>query len=151
MKSEDFRELISRAIDVEMEAYNFYCTAADRATDDALKNLFAELAAEELNHQAFLQEIMMRGSRALQAEDSRDYRFSNALELSPLSIDHKPVDGIALAIRKELDAMQMYTQLSLIAWDPQEKRAFLELARMEKSHKTRLEEIYTNMAFPDNW
>ena len=151
MKPEDFRELISQAINAEMEACSFYSALAERAADDALKNIFAGLAADELNHQSYLQEIMMRGSRALQVEESRDYRFSNALQLPPLSMDHKPADGIALAIRKELDAMQIYTQLAQVAWDPQEKKAFLELAKMEKGHKVCLEEIYTNMAFPEIW
>ena len=151
MKPGDFRELISQAINGEMEAYAFYSTVAEKVADDTLRNVFAELAADELNHQVFLQEIMMRGSRALQVEDSREFRFSNALELAPLSMNHNPVDGIALAIRKELDTMQRYTQLSQVAWDPQEKKAFLELAKMEKGHKARLEEIYTNMAFPDVW
>jgi rubrerythrin len=151
MKPEDFRQLIYRAIDVEMEAYTFYCEVADKAADDVLKNTFAALAADELNHQAYLQEIMMRGSRRMQVEDSCDFRFSNALELPPLSMDHKPVDGIALAIRKELDAMQMYTQLSQVSWDAHEKKAFLELAKAEKAQKDRLEEIYATMAFPDIW
>jgi len=63
----------------------------------------------------------------------------------------KPTDGIALAIRKELDAMQMYTQLARVSSDSGEKQTFLELAKMEKNHKTRLEDIYTNMAFPEVW
>jgi len=65
--------------------------------------------------------------------------------------DMKPTDGMVLAIRKELGAMQMYTQLARVTSDAGEKQTFLELAKMEKNHKTRLEDLYTNMAFPEVW
>ena len=151
MKPEDFRQIISQAIDGEIEAYSFYCTVADKVADSALKNTFAELAGEELNHQDFLQHIMFKGSRALRVEESHDYQAANSPELPTLSAHIKPVDGILLAIRKKLDAMQMFTQLSEAASDPEDRHALLELAKMERGQKDRLEDIYARMAFPEAW
>jgi rubrerythrin len=151
MKPEDFKRIISQAIDGEIEAYTYYKTVAEKVADVALKNIFAELAGDELQHRGFLQGVMAKGSDTLQLEESRDYRIADTLESPPLTEHLKPVDGIALAIRKELEAMQMYTQLSQVAGDSEEKRTFLELAKMEKGHKARLEDIYTNMAFPEVW
>jgi rubrerythrin len=68
-----------------------------------------------------------------------------------LSADLKPLDGIVLAIKKELEAMQMYTQLADAQTDPEQKNLFTDLAAMERGHKARLEDIYTNMAFPESW
>jgi rubrerythrin len=151
MKSEDFRQIISQAIDGEIEAYTFYCAVADRVADAALKNIFAELAADELNHQDFLQQVMLKGSRALYVEESHEFKPANNPELPPLSVSFKPIDGILLAIRKKLDAMQMYTQLSQAARDPEDKHAFLELAKMEQNQKASIEDIYAKMTFPEAW
>ncbi len=151
MKPEDFRQIISRAIEGEMEAHAFYKTVSDRVQDAALKDIFAELAGDELKHREFLQGILEKGPAALHVEESNDYKIADTLDSPPLSLDLNPVDGIILAIRKELDAMQLYTQLAQVAGDPAEKNTFLELAKMEKGHKARLEDIYTNMAFPEVW
>ena len=47
--------------------------------------------------------------------------------------------------------MQMYTQLANAAADTETQLLFSQLANMERSHKARLEDIYTNMAFPEIW
>ncbi|MDM7995817.1 MAG: ferritin family protein [Acidobacteriota bacterium] len=151
MRSEDFRRIISQAIEGEIEAYTYYRTVYEKVESAALKNIFNELAGDEKQHRTFLEGIMAKGPGSLQVEEAQDYKVADTLETPPLSIDLKPVDGITLAIRKELDAMQMYTQLSQVVGDPEEKKTFLELAKMERGHKARLEDIYTTMAFPEVW
>jgi rubrerythrin len=47
--------------------------------------------------------------------------------------------------------MQMYTQLANLSNDTEQKLLFSQLANMESGHKARLEDIYTNMAFPEVW
>ena len=151
MKAEDFRRIISQAIDGEIEAYAYYRTVSEKVQDAALKRIFAELAGDEAGHREFLQGILVKGPGSLHVQESRDYKVADTVQTPPLTIDLKPIDGITLAIRKELDAMQMYTQLSTVAGDPEEKKTFLELAMMERGHKARLEDIYTTMAFPEVW
>lgn len=151
MKPEDFRQTISQAIDGAIEACTFYSAVSERVADAALKDIFVALAGEEANHQDFLQHIMFKGSRGLHVQESHDYRVAENPELPALSTHLTPVDGILLAIRKKLDAIQMYTQLSEAAWDPEDKHAFLELAELGKDQKGRLEDIYARMAFPKVW
>jgi rubrerythrin len=151
MRPENFKQIISLAIEGEIEAYTYYRTVSEKVIDTALKNLFAELAGDELKHREFLQGIIVKGSDSLHVDETHDYKIADTLASPPLSANLKPIDGITLAIRKELDAMQMYTQLAQVAGDSEEKKMFLELAKMEKGHKARLEDIYTNMAFPEVW
>ncbi len=151
MKTEDFRQIISQAIEGEIEAYNYYRTVSEKVEEATLKNIFGDLARDELQHRAFLQGIIKKGPDSLQVEEAQDYKIADTLATPPLSMDLKPIDGITLAIRKELDAMQMYSQLANVAGDPDEKKTFLELAKMERGHKARLEDIYTTMAFPEVW
>jgi rubrerythrin len=151
MKPEEFKSIISNAIDGEIEAYTFYSEISKKVQDPALIGIFTELAQEEKGHREFLQGIINRGSQALNVHENQDYKIADTLEFPPLSLDLKPTEGIVLAIRKELDAMQMYTQLARVSSDREEQQTFLELAKMERNHKTRLEDIYTNMAFPEVW
>jgi rubrerythrin len=151
MKAEDFRQIITQAIDGEIEAYIYYRAVSEKVEDKALKNIFSELARDELKHREFLLGIATKGPGSLHVEEAHDYKIADTLESPPLSVNLKPIDGITLAIRKELDAMQTYTQLAQAAGDPDEKKTFLELAKMEKGHKARLEDIYTSMAFPEAW
>jgi rubrerythrin len=44
----------------------------------------------------------------------------------------------------------MYTQFANAAADLETQLLFTQLANMERGHKARLEDIYTNMAFPEN-
>lgn len=151
MKPENFSQIISQAIEGEIEAYTYYRAVSEKVEDTALKNIFTELAGDEMKHREFLRGIIVKGPGSLHVEEAQDYKIADTLASPPLSVNLKPIDGITLAIRKELDAMQMYTKLSQVAGDSEEKKTFLELAKMEKGHKARLEDIYTNMAFPEVW
>jgi rubrerythrin len=151
MKPETFKAIINFAINGEIEAYGYYRAVAEKVQDPNMKRIFSELAGDESGHRDFLEGIINKAPTALSIDEASDYKLAETLDVPALTMDLKPIDGIALAIRKELDAMQMYTQLSQVATDPEEKKIFLELAKMEKGHKTRLEDIYTNMAFPEVW
>ncbi|MDD3071546.1 ferritin-like domain-containing protein [Methanoculleus horonobensis] len=151
MDTEEYRSIISNAIDREIEAYTFYRTVKEKVTDENLKNLFNELAGEESKHRKTLEALLTKEPGKLAFNTKRDYKVADALETPPLSADLKPLDGLVIAIRKELDAMQMYTQLAGLSVDPDQIELFESLASMERGHKARLEDIYTNMAFPEAW
>lgn len=151
MKAEDVKKIISTAIDREVEAYTFYRSIADRAKNKVLKDLFAELAGEEKKHREFLQAFLTKDVKQMKFAAGHDYKVGDALPTPDLTPDLKPLEGIVLAIKKELDAMQMYTQLASAAADVETQLLFNQLANMERSHKARLEDIYTNMAFPETW
>lgn len=151
MKSEDAKKIISLAIDREVESYTFYRTVSEKVKDKDLKSLFAELAGEETKHREFLQGLLSKGVAKMHFDAKADYKVGDALPTPELTPDLKPLDGLVLAIKKELEAMQMYTQLAKLSADTEQQLLFSQLANMERGHKTRLEDIYTNMAFPEKW
>jgi len=151
MKAEDAKKIISLAIDREVEAYTFYKTVADKVKDKNLKDLFIELAGEEKKHREFLQGFLAKDISKIKFSAGHDYKVGDALPSPKLTADLKPLDGLVLAIKKELEAMQMYTQLAAAAQDNESQMLFTQLANMERGHKARLEDIYTNMAFPETW
>jgi rubrerythrin len=151
MKTDDAKKIISTAIEREIEAYTFYRTVSDKVKDAALKKLFNELAGEEKQHREFLQGMLTKDVTKMSFEAKKDYKVVNALPSPPLTADLKPLDGIVVSIKKELEAMQMYTQLASLSTDTEQKFLFSQLANMESGHKARLEDLYTNMAFPEVW
>jgi rubrerythrin len=150
MKAEDAKKIIATAIDREVESYTFYRSIADKVKDKALKDLFAELAGEEKKHRELLQGMLTKDISKMKFDPSHDYKVADTLASPTLSVDMKPLDGLVVAIKKELEAMQMYTQLANLATDTETQFLFSQLANMERGHKARLEDIYTNMAFPEN-
>jgi rubrerythrin len=151
MKAENAKKIISTAIDREVEAYSFYRSVSDKVKDPALKKLFNELAGEEKKHREFLQAFLARDVAKLHFSTGKDYKVGDSLPTPPLTIDLKPLEGLVIAIKKELEAMQMYTQLANLSTDTEQQLLFGQLANMERSHKTRLEDLYTEMAFPEAW
>jgi rubrerythrin len=151
MKPEDAKKIISNAIENEVEAYTFYRGIADKAKNPAMKSLFSELAGEEKQHREFLQGMLTKDISTMKFDASHDYKVADALPSPALKVGMKPIEGIVLAIKKELEAMQMYTQLAGLAKDNETQLLFSQLANMERGHKARLEDIYTNMAFPEVW
>ena len=151
MNAEAYRQILSMAIKGEAEAHSYYHGVAGRVKDANLKSLFTELAAEEAKHQATLEGYLAKPPSSLKFDVSQDYKVADSIKTPDLTADLKPVDGITIAIKKELEAMQLYTQLANRSADPEQKRIFTELASMERGHKARLEDIYTNMAFPEVW
>jgi rubrerythrin len=151
MNQEEFKTIILRAIDNEIEAYTFYRTVSDKAKDKKFKDLFDELAGDETKHKLTLEGFLTKAPEKLHFSKSHDYKVVDELPTPPLTADLKPLDGLVIAIKKELEAMQMYTQLADTSTDAAQKNTFTELASMERGHKSRLEDIYTNMAFPESW
>lgn len=151
MNADDAKKIIEQAIDNEVEAYTFYRGIADKVKDKNLKDLFAELAGEEKKHREFLQGMLKKDVSKMKFDASHDYKVADTLPEPTLSVNMKPLDGLVVAIKKELKAMQMYTQFAKLAKDTETQLLFNQLANMERGHKARLEDLYTNMAFPEAW
>jgi rubrerythrin len=151
MKADDAKKIISTAIDREVEAYTFYRSISEKVKDPSLKKLFTELAGEEKKHREFLQAFLAKDVAKLHFAAGKDYKVGDSLPTPPLTMDLKPLDGLVIAIKKELEAMQMYSQLANLSTDTEQQLLFGQLANMERSHKARLEDLYTEMAFPEAW
>jgi rubrerythrin len=151
MTPEEYKQIISDAINNEVEAYTFYQTVSEKVTDANLKKLFGELAGEEKGHREYLQKLLSRDITSLGFSSTKDYKVGDSIPTPALTPDMKPVDGLVVAIKKELAAMQMYTQLANASSDAEVTKLFTDLATMERGHKTRLEDIYVNTAFAEAW
>jgi rubrerythrin len=150
MKVEEYKKVIAMAVENEIEAYDFYTAVGDKLKDASLKSIFKDLAEEEKKHRNFLQGLLSQ-AKPMRFDEVQDYKIAETVDKPKLSIAMKPADAIALAMKNEEEAMNMYAELAKCSADKEQKEMFESLARMEKGHKVKLEGMYTNMAFPEVW
>jgi len=55
---EQILTILKKAYQIEVDGYTFYSMTADKTTKPAVKELFQKLAHDEIQHQAYLKEVM---------------------------------------------------------------------------------------------
>lgn len=145
------QEIINFAVENEIEAFKFYSDVAKKVEDKNLKETFEDLAREEEKHKVYLKDFLEGKLSEMNIEDVADYGIAESVDEPKLSTEMAFSDAIALAMKKEQSAKEMYEKLANIADTEEQKNLFEELAKMEKMHKVRLEDIYNNAAFVEVW
>lgn len=151
MKNNKLIAIIEFAVENEVEAYEFYRDAAEKVKDEFLKQTFEELAKEELEHKEFLKDFLKSDIETMKFEEVEDYKISETIDKPKLSVEMEFSEAIGLAIKNEEEAMLMYENLAEVSLNDDHKEMFLGLMKMEQMHKTRLEEIYVNVAYAEVW
>lgn len=143
-------QIFSIAIAREVEAYEFYQNVYARVSDETVKGVFQQLAKEEQGHQELLERFKHDPTMVMKIQPpSADYKVAEATELPKLSIEMKPADAIALAMKKEQQAVEFYRALAESATDASVKSIFDNLANMELGHKHRLENVFVEIGYPE--
>jgi rubrerythrin len=151
MDLNEYRKTLALSVDKEVEAYEFYKQASEKANDPMLKKLFKEFSEEERKHMQMIQSFLADESLPFSIDATADFKISETVERPKMSVEMKFVDAIALAMKNEEDAMNTYKSFAASASDPDQKKMFENLANMETGHKTRLEEIFSNAAYAEAW
>lgn len=147
----NYKEILKMAVENEVEAHEFYKDAAEKVENNVLKSTFSELAGEEKKHEQTLKSYFEKSADEMKFDETKDYHIAETVEKQPLTTNMSFKDAMALAMKKEQEAMEMYQQFADASEDDAQKQTFLELAKMEQGHKTRLEDIYNNAAFAEVW
>lgn len=151
MTLEEYNKIISDAINNEEEAYFFYRDVAKKTADKNISAIFEDFAKDELYHKVLLKGYLTGDVNILKFDSAADYKVAESVEKPKLSIDMKPAGAVALAMKNEEEAMNMYNEFAAISIDEEQKEAFLGLARMEQGHKAKLEDLYVGIAFTEVW
>ena len=152
MDRNTFEVIIGKAIEREIEAREFYSALAGAVKTDYLRGLFTDLAQEEQGHRNTLELFLRDETRLLQfVAPAKDLKISEATEDPPLTLEMKPADAVALAMKKEQAAVEFYSSFAAGASDPETKNVFVKLAAMESNHKHRLENLFIEIGYPEAW
>ena len=151
MNLSEFKGVIKFAMANEVEAQKFYEDASAKMKDPHLKSMFQEFAKEEKRHREILKEIYISNRIGEYFDEGRDYKVSESFEEPELSTDMKPADALALAMKKEEEAMGQYSALAEACPDAAKKQVFLDLAAMERGHKLKMENAFVDIGYPEVW
>ena len=138
------QEILEFAISREVEAYYFFLALAGRVEDPKMRQVFEDLAEEELQHKEKLELEMIKRGRILQegqvplGRPESDYIMSD----SDLPLDINYVDMLLLGMEKEDAAFRMYVKFIPNIQDEESREVLLSLAQEEVKHKLRFENEY---------
>jgi rubrerythrin len=151
MNLSEYKDVIKFAMANEVEAQKFYADVAEKQSNKALKKMFLQFSEEEKKHREILKGIYVSNSIGDYFGEETDYKVSDTVDEPELSIDMKPADAIALAMKKEEEAMLQYTALAEDCSDAVKKKVFLDLAAMERGHKRKMEDAFVDIGYPEVW
>jgi rubrerythrin len=130
---------LQMAIQTEIDGFNFYQRFAENTEDDAAKTMFERLARDELMHLELL-----RNTRAM-LEESGEWAEYKGVALEPVAgapiFSRERVEQNVVAYTSDL-SVDFYTHAAGATTDPNGKRMFLDLVRMEQGHLELLEGEY---------
>jgi rubrerythrin len=143
---------LQMAIQTEIDGYNFYQRFSQRTEDPNARAMFQRLAQDEVMHLELL-----RNTKAMLQDSGQwvDYQ-GLPLELvqgSPIFSRERveqnivnytsDLSALRMAYLIEKDAVDFYTRAAQKTVDPNGKRIFLDLVKMEQGHLDLLEGEYT--------
>jgi rubrerythrin len=146
-------EIVSKAYQIETDGYTFYSMTAERSTKPAVQELFAKLASDEVQHQAFLKSVAKnydeKGAAAFRFDAKapdvravtsqiftgkfREQAAGAQFELAVLSI------GMTL----ESNAIKYFTTAAKQSSDQEVKEFYQFLANWEQQHYDSLQNIFS--------
>ncbi|HZK83081.1 MAG TPA: hypothetical protein VFC58_00080 [Desulfosporosinus sp.] len=74
-------------------------------------------------------------------DESADYKVSETVDKPKLSLNMKPSDALALTMKNEEDAMNMYAAFASASSDQSQKDMFTDLSVWKKVIKQKLKNI----------
>jgi rubrerythrin len=142
MDEKKFKEIIGLAIEKEIKAFDFYTNAKKAAKFSGAKDLFSDLAKEEVGHRKMLEKINMKKIAQAKIEKVPDLKISTYLTDAEFKPDMPYADILRMAIKMEERAWKLYTHMNKSNQDETLNKLFTLLANEEAKHKLRLEKIY---------
>mgnify|MGYP001610573141 FL=1 len=146
-------EALRVAANLEKEGFNFYVSAAERASSPRTRRMFHDLATAERKHLALFEDIRSelpkKGGEPWGDEDEMVNRYIRMLVdtgvfTSPTKRERSlkktlsEEEALRIGIQTEKDSILFFTEASRLCTNPRGKRMFKSLIKEEKQHLTTL-------------
>jgi len=146
------RQVISEAINGEIEAKIFYTQVSEKIKDNNLKDLFLTFAKEEEKHEQILNRVLKNEKMdTTYFNCDKDFNVAQTIDMPEVNSQMNLKDAIGIAMKNEEAAMMKYQSLADNCDDEDLKSVFLDLAAMEKNHKFKMETSFVDVAYPEIW
>ena len=135
-------EILEMAVAREVDANRFYEALAAQSKDPNTRNIFLELAAEELEHKAKLELEIMKTGRVVDVSKAPAGFNDDQYDYSQVDFDVEFKDILLMGVQKEEASFRLYVDLAGMTHDHDSKETLLALAEEEAGHKMRLQTIF---------
>jgi rubrerythrin len=152
-------EIVGKAYQIETDGYTFYSMTAERATKPAVQELFAKLASDEVQHQAFLKSVAKNYDEQGSAAFKMQMKVPDARALSAQIFTGKfreQASGaqfetavLSIGMTLESNAIKYFTTAAKQASDQEVKEFYQFLGDWEQQHYEMLQNIF-NMVRADH-
>ncbi len=140
-------EVLGLAVQQEIQAHKRYKLFASRVANPLVKEKFKSLSREELAHRELLYSMLQKSTGEEKPPlPGNAPRFNRKAEL-----ERSLPDILQLAIQKEREAQEFYSEAAKIATDPTGRRILEYLAEFEKGHERILQAEYDAIAKYPEW
>jgi len=148
--STELQAVIKSAILQEELSHAFYKRLATLVSHVETKDTLEYLAKEEMEHKAFLQSCFTPVGCKL-AGEAHNVHLAELLQAPAITDDISPKEALVIAMKREEGSYRFYQTLAGLQ-PPGEIQDFLnKMAKVELSHKEKVEYLYDNAAFPEVW
>ena len=144
------KNILDMAIQKEIEAQELYCHLNSMVVEDSAKFMFLQLSEVEKKHERLLRDYaegkLQEG--AIKSDQVLDYKIVEKLDQPPITPDMALKDVLLMAANREKASQEFYVSLAAAHPSGDIKKLLEELASQELEHKHRVEDLYTEVAFP---
>ena len=142
MDEKKFEKIIRFAIDKEVKSFNFYTEASKVTKYSGAKDLFSDLAQQEVGHRKMLEKLDMEKIAQAKIEKVPDLKISDYMVDAEFSPNMSYADILRKAMKMEERSLKLYNDMKEKNKDENLMKVFTFLANEEAKHKLRLEKIY---------
>ena len=142
--------ILDRAIANEEAAAAFYRQAAAGVADAGTRDALEGLMRDEEEHKQLIEDFRS-GARPLPEGMTSGGSLVESFGTPAFSADLSPADAFLLAAKKEKLAVEFYENWAKLYPAGPERELLERLAEIERRHKTKVEAMFTNAAFPEAW
>jgi len=149
---DDIREVLRKAYQIEVDGHTFYSMVADRAEKPAVRELFDKLARDEIQHKAFITNVMGsfedKGIEAfnIQRRDPDLRAFSGTIYTSAFKAKAENADFemgvLSVGMTLEQRAIEYFSGAAKHAVEAEVRDFYQFLADWEKGHLEALQKLY---------
>jgi rubrerythrin len=148
---ETFEVVVREAVRKEADAAAFYRMASERVKS-GISKIFQEMAAEEEKHRKLLENLDWEKVKNYELKDIPDLRIAEFLEDVPYDDTMTYQDAIRMAIKNEEKSHTLYVASARrFADNPDVEKLFKMLAQEEAKHKLKLEQVYDDEVYNQQW
>jgi rubrerythrin len=148
-------EILRNAYQIEVDGYTFYSMTAEKATQSAVQELFTKLAEDEVQHQAFLRNIVgnydAKGVEAFkftlrtpELKALSDAVFTARFRRQAAGAEFE-LGALSVGMTLETNAIRYFSKAAADAPEQEVKGFYQYLADWEKQHFEALKKLYDSV------